>query len=96
MESQHTQHTTESRASSHERATLFVHDHAIRYHRQRRRKNKLTSVLEAIPGVGPARRKALLKHLGSAKAVVRASEADLAAVPGVGPALAAQIYAALH
>jgi excinuclease ABC subunit C len=73
-----------------------VHDTAIRYHRKVRRKNTLSSVLEAIPGVGAGRRKALLKHLGSAEAVLHASADDLATVPGIGPALAKQIRASLH
>jgi excinuclease ABC subunit C len=65
-----------------------VHNHAVRYHRQVRGKNALASVLEAIPGVGPARRKALLRALGSAGAVADADPEVLAAVPGIGPALA--------
>lgn len=73
-----------------------VHDTAIRYHRKVRRKNTLSSVLEAIPGVGPGRRKALLRHLGSAEAVLSATPEQLAAVPGFGPALAAQIHRALQ
>ncbi|TVQ87393.1 MAG: excinuclease ABC subunit UvrC [Deltaproteobacteria bacterium] len=73
-----------------------VHDAAIRYHRKVRRRSSLTSVLEAIPGVGPARRKALLKHLGSAEAVLRASVTELRGVPGLGPAVAQQIFDALH
>lgn len=73
-----------------------VHRHAVGYHRQVRNRETLQSVLEAIPGVGPTRRKALLKHLGSAGAVANAGVDELAAVPGIGPALAAQIHAALH
>jgi excinuclease ABC subunit C len=73
-----------------------VHDTAVRYHRQVRRKNTLSSVLEAIPGVGPARRKSLLQHLGSAEAVLQASVDQIAATPGVGQALAEQIHRALH
>lgn len=69
-----------------------THRHAVRYQRQVRQRASLTSVLEEIPGVGPARRKALLRTLGSAAAVADADEATLAAVPGVGPALAAVIY----
>ena len=71
------------------------HRHAVRYQRKVRSRNALTSVLEGIPGVGPTRRKHLLRHLGSAEAVANASLDDLAAVPGIGPQLAAQILEAL-
>ena len=64
--------------------------------RKRRRKTTLTSALEGIPGVGAARRKALLKHLGSVRAVVEADLEALMGVPGVGPQMAETIYLALH
>ena len=73
-----------------------VHDTAINYHRKVRRKNTLSSVLEAIPGIGPGRRKALLRHLGSAEAVLHADRETLATVPGIGDAVADAIYTALH
>jgi excinuclease ABC subunit C len=73
-----------------------VHDHAIRYHRKVRSEERLTSVLEEIPGVGPARRRALLTALGSAESVADADEATLAAVPGIGPAVARAIREALN
>ena len=73
-----------------------VHDAAVRYHRTVRRRSALGSVLEEIPGVGPARRRALLTHLGSADAVADATLAQLTEVPGIGAGIAAQIYAALH
>jgi excinuclease ABC subunit C len=73
-----------------------VHRHAVGYHRQVRGKEQLTSLLEAIPGVGPARRKALLKTLGSIQAIVEADEPTLAGVPSIGPALAKAIFDALH
>lgn len=73
-----------------------VHRHAVRYHRQVRDRDLLASVLEEIPGIGPARRKALLTALGSADAVADASVEMLARIGGIGPALAEQIHAALH
>jgi len=73
-----------------------AHNHALRYHRKLRSRNQLVSVLEGIPGVGPARRKALLRALGSAEAVASAEVPALAEVPGIGPALAEQIHAAFH
>lgn len=73
-----------------------VHDHAVRYHRKVRGKEALTSVLEAIPGIGPTRKKALITALGSAQGVYDADEETLAAVPGIGAAVAKGIFAALH
>ena len=73
-----------------------THNHAIRYHRKVRRSTTLISVLEAIPGVGPTRRKALLRHLGSARAVAEASQEELSNVPGIGHSTATLIYNALH
>jgi len=73
-----------------------VHDTAITYHRKVRRRNTLSSVLEAIPGIGPGRRKALLRHLGSAEAVLHADKDTLATVPGIGPAVADTIHRSLH
>jgi excinuclease ABC subunit C len=69
-----------------------VHKHAITYHRKVRRKSTLSSLLEGIDGVGPGRRKALLQHFGSAKAVATASVQELCQAPGVGPALAQTIH----
>jgi excinuclease ABC subunit C len=59
------------------------HRFAIEYQRSLRRRVHLTSILEALPGIGPGKRRALLRHLGSLAAVRRAEEAELAAVPGV-------------
>jgi excinuclease ABC subunit C len=73
-----------------------THRHVVGYQRQVRTKRSLTSVLESLPGVGPVRRRALLKTLGSAKAVAAADVDTLASVPGIGRALAEQIHAALH
>lgn len=73
-----------------------THEHVVTYQRKVRRKKTLTSVLEGLPGVGPARRRALLTHLGSARAVIAASVDELAEVPGVGRKGAARIHAALR
>jgi len=59
------------------------HRFAIDYQRSLRRRIGMTSILEALPGIGPGKRRALLRHLGSLAAVRRADEAALAAVPGV-------------
>jgi excinuclease ABC subunit C len=72
------------------------HRTAVRYHRSVRRKRQLRSVLDDIPGVGPGRKAALLKHLGSLKAVRAAEEWQIAQVPGIGPQLAGVIRQALE
>ncbi len=71
------------------------HRFAIRFHRKVRRKSTLQSVLEEIPGIGPARRQALLKHFGSARALAGATVIELSAVPGIGRTTARQIRDAL-
>ncbi len=73
-----------------------AHRFAVSFHRERRKRTKLESELEAIPGVGPKRRKALLRQLGSLKRVREASADELARVPGIGPKAAARIWRALH
>ena len=73
-----------------------THNHAIRYHRKVRRKDTVLSVLEAIPGVGPSRCKALLRTLGSATAVANSDAKTLSQVPGIGPVLARQIIETLQ
>jgi len=73
-----------------------AHRFAITFHRQRRSKAMTTSVLDAIPGLGDARRKALLRHFGSVKRIKEASIEQIREVPGIGAALAATIHATLH
>jgi excinuclease ABC subunit C len=73
-----------------------AHQTAIQFHRKRRRKTRLGSQLDQLPGVGPTRKKALLRHFGSVAAIRSASVADLCAVPGLGHKLATQLYQALH
>lgn len=72
-----------------------AHRFAITQHRKRRLKRGLASQLDSIPGIGPARRRALLSAFGSVKAIREASEEELAVVPGIGPELAATIKSLL-
>ena len=69
-----------------------AHRVAISHHRIRRTKRTLGSELDAIDGVGPSRRRALLSHLGSLKAIRGATVNELAACPGISAALAARIH----
>jgi len=69
-----------------------AHRFAIGTHRARRKKEMVKNPLDEIEGIGPTRKRALLQHFGSAKAVSRASQADLAAIPGISTAMAQLIY----
>ena len=73
-----------------------AHRFAIGTHRTKRAKDQIRSPLDEIAGIGAARKKALLLHFGSAKAVSRAGLADLAAVPGISEAVAKRIYDHFH
>jgi excinuclease ABC subunit C len=73
-----------------------AHRFAIEGHRRRRARRYTESVLEVIPGLGPAKRRALLKHFGGLQGVMRAGVADLAQVTGIGAALARTLYDHLH
>jgi excinuclease ABC subunit C len=73
-----------------------AHRFAITYHRTLRQRERLRSVLDSIPGVGPLRRKRLLRHFGSVQRIREANVDDLAHVPGISAALAAQIKGALE
>ena len=68
------------------------HRYAIGTHRAKRQKTQLTSPLDAVPGVGPKRKKALLAHFGSARAVSAAGLKDLEAVDGISKKFAHQLY----
>jgi excinuclease ABC subunit C len=72
-----------------------AHRFAITYHRAKRAKRALASPLDDVPGVGSARKKALLKRFGSLARLSRASVEEIAATPGVGPALARAVHARL-
>src|SRR6056297_765315 len=73
-----------------------AHRFAIGTHRAKRAKSQMSNPLDEIAGVGGARKRALLAHFGSAKAVSRANLADLKAVEGISAALADRIYAFFH
>jgi excinuclease ABC subunit C len=73
-----------------------AHRFAIGTHRAKRAKAVGATPLDDVPGVGAARKRALLAHFGSAKAVGRANLSDLKAVDGVSVALAERIYAFFH
>ncbi len=72
------------------------HRFGIAFHRHLRHKSTLSSELDALSGIGPARKKALLKTLGSLAAVKKAAREELAAVAGIGPELAEQIWNHFH
>ena len=73
-----------------------AHRFAITGHRRRRARRYNESILESVPGLGPARRRALLLRFGGLPGVLRAGVADLERVPGVGTGLARTLYDHLH
>jgi excinuclease ABC subunit C len=73
-----------------------AHRFAITHHRIRRDRAMTASVLDDLPGVGPARKRALLAHFGSPGAILAASREELESVPGVPGKLAREVYRELH
>jgi excinuclease ABC subunit C len=73
-----------------------AHRFAISGHRRKRARRYNESLLEVVPGLGPAKRRALLKHFGGLQGVMRAGVADLTQVSGIGAALARTLYDHLH
>jgi excinuclease ABC subunit C len=72
-----------------------AHRFAITYHRQLRAKAQTRSVLDELPGVGPARKRALLRVFGSARQMRKATVDEIASVPGISRALAQRIHEGL-
>ncbi|MER5320134.1 excinuclease ABC subunit UvrC [Streptosporangium roseum] len=72
-----------------------AHRFAITYHRSKRSKSVKESALDEVPGLGPARRQALIKHFGSVKRLREATAAQICEIPGIGPATAETIVSAL-
>ncbi|HEY2176168.1 MAG TPA: excinuclease ABC subunit UvrC [Mycobacteriales bacterium] len=73
-----------------------AHRFAITYHRQKRSKSMVASVLDGVPGLGETRRKALLSRFGSLKRLRAATVDEIAGVHGIGPRIAESVVAALH
>ncbi len=73
-----------------------AHRFAIAGHRRRRARRFNESVLETVAGLGPAKRRALLRHFGGLQGVLRAGVADLEQVEGIGPTMARTLYDHLH
>lgn len=73
-----------------------AHRFAIEYHRSLRSKTQVRSILDEIPGIGPARRKALMKHFKSQEAVREASVEELAAAPQMNRRAAEEVYKFFH
>ena len=73
-----------------------AHRFAIGSHRARRKKEMIKNPLDEISGIGPTRKRALLQHFGTAKAVSRAAVSDLMAVEGISEAVARLIYNHFH
>jgi len=73
-----------------------AHRVALRYHRRRRGTKSMETIFETLPGVGPARRRAILHHFGSVERFLDASQEELEGVPGLPQKTARTLYAQLH
>ena len=73
-----------------------AHRFAITFHRSKRSKVMLESLLDDIPKLGESRRAALLEHFGSVTAIRKATELELSAIPGIGPNIAESIHSHLN
>ena len=79
-----------------QRARDEAHRFAVAHHRSRRDRAMTSSLLDDLPGVGPARKRALLAYFGSPEAVVGATREELQTVPGVPAKVGRDLYAYLH
>ncbi|HEX2652048.1 MAG TPA: excinuclease ABC subunit UvrC [Xanthobacteraceae bacterium] len=79
-----------------ERLRDEAHRFAVTSHRQRRKRDIREAGLQEIPGIGPARKRALLRHFGTLRAIERASVADLGHVPGIDAEMARKVYDFFH
>ena len=73
-----------------------AHRSVITFHRSQHRKSSVKSILDNIPGVGPKRKQAMVKHFGSIKKIKEASMEELCEVPGMNEKMAGVIHTALH
>jgi excinuclease ABC subunit C len=73
-----------------------AHRFALAHHRNRRDRAMTRSLLDELPGVGPARKRALLTYFGSPEAVIAASREELQAVPGLPAKVARDLHGHLH
>ena len=73
-----------------------AHRVALRYHRKKRGARSMETIFETLPGVGPVRRRALLRHFGSVERFLEASQEELEGVPGLPQKTARALYAQLH
>ena len=79
-----------------QRARDEAHRFAIGYHRRRRDTRAFESIFDGLEGIGPTRRRAILRHFGSAEAFLEASREELEGVPGLPAKTARAVYAQLH
>ena len=73
-----------------------AHRFAVRHHRSRRGRGMTASAMDTLPGIGPARRRAILRHFGSPERFMSASREEMEAVPGLPPKVARDLYEHLN
>ena len=73
-----------------------AHRFAIAYHRKKRARRALASPLDDVPGIGPTRKRALLRRFGSLTRLRRATTEEIETTPGIGPEMARTIHETLH